>query len=228
MSESALLFMCSGGGANLRFVHKACEEGWLTRWSKIVVVSDRECPAIDYARNSGLESRCLDFSEKSQELLAAFVSNLQPDTTVTTVHRILKENVLQASNSRLLNLHYSLLPSFSGTIGSSPVKAALEYGSKIIGVTVHEVTKVLDLGKPTVQVALPLAEGEQMPDAMNVVFRAGCIALFTALKRIESESAISHNLENPSLKISDRHALISPCVAYPSFFFDESFWESLK
>ncbi len=227
MSKSTLLFMCSGGGGNLRFVHKACEAGWLGHWSKIVVISDRECAALDYARKSGLEANCLDFSQSSQESLADLIGNLKPDTIVTTVHRILRENVLKASRSRSLNLHYSLLPSFSGTIGSTPVRAALDYGSKIIGATVHEVTAVLDGGKPVVQLALPLTGDEQMLDVMDMVFRAGCISIFTALS-IQRTRLPPSMPQNACLEISGRQALISPCAAYPASFFDESFWQSLK
>lgn len=219
--------MCSGGGGNLRFIHKACEAGWLDRWSKIVVISDRECPALDYARNQSLEATCLDFSQPGQELLENFMGTLQPAATVTSVHRVLKENVLQASNSRLLNLHYSLLPSFSGTIGSSSVRAALDYGSKITGVTVHEVTADLDGGKPVVQLALPLTEDEQMLDLMEIVFRAGCIALFTALS-IQRTRPLPSIPQNSCLEIGGRQALITPCATYPASFFDEFFWQSLK
>ena len=221
-----ILFLCSGGGGNLRFVHQAINNNWLDRWSKISVVADRECPALDYARRQSFETACEDFSETGQYNLLDAVRILQPDIVITTVHRILREPLLDAYKSRLFNLHYSFLPAFAGTIGVKPVMAAMDYGACLVGATVHLVTDTVDGGVPQTQIALPMGQNENLTVLMDSLFRAGCIALYTALKRIENPSGVQWT--GGSLKIASRNALINPYVSMPHEFDDEAFWLRIK
>lgn len=224
--NKTLVFLCSGGGGNLRFIHKAIHENWISRWGKVVVIADRECPAISYARKEGLDNFILDFKEPEQIALTQLASSLEPDLIITTVHRILCNSFLKHFDSRLLNLHYSLLPGFSGSIGNTPVQDAQNYGSCLIGATVHAVTEVVDGGRPQVQIALPVSRVDTNEDAMDLTFRAGCFALLTALKIAEDPDP------EPSigsyLMINKRPALINPSVMYPQELSRESFWVELK
>ena len=226
MLNKKILFLCSGGGGNLRFIHHALKNNWLPRWSKISVIADRECPATDYARGSFLTTTCMDFTQNEQNDLLDRALLENPDIIVTTVHRILRAPLLNTFDGRLLNLHYSLLPSFGGSIGSTPVRSALSYGACVTGVTVHRVTAELDGGQPQVQVAIPISRDDDLDQTIDVVFRAGCIALFTALSQISTPSAV--NMKGVNLYIKDRNALINPAVVLPKEFADEIFWQSLN
>jgi phosphoribosylglycinamide formyltransferase 1 len=221
-----IVILCSGGGGNLRFIQKAIDEKWISRWSKLIVIADRECPAINYARNEGIDNYILDFGEPEQIKLSKLASSLEPDLIITTVHRILCNAFLKQFESRLLNLHYSLLPAFSGSIGIKPVQDAQSYGACLIGVTVHAVTEVLDGGKPHVQIALPVNHVDTNDEAMELIFRAGCIALLTTLMIAEDHELVS--LIGGHLTIGMRPALINPSVTYPEELSNESFWGTLK
>ena len=224
--NKTLVFLCSGGGGNLRFIHKAINENWISHWSKVVVIADRECPAICYARKESLVHLILDFKEPEQIALAKFVTSLEPDLIITTVHRILCNSFLSQFQTQLLNLHYSLLPAFSGSIGNTSVHNAQNYGACLIGATIHAVTEVVDGGRPQVQIALPVSRVDTNEFAMDMIFRAGCIALLTALKIAEdtdSEPSIGGYL-----MISKRPALINPFVVIPEVLCVESFWNELK
>lgn len=226
MREQSILFLCSGGGGNLRFIHRVLKNNWLPRWSRIVVVADRECPATEYAREESLTTSCIDFTANEQNDLLQTALLENPDIIITTVHRILRAPLLNAFDGRLLNLHYSLLPSFGGSIGTNPVRAAMAYGACLAGATVHQVTEALDGGQPQVQVAVPLSRDDTLGDIMDVVFRSGCIALFTALKQISDASEA--NWKGANLHIKDRNALINPSVQLPAELADNTFWQSLK
>jgi phosphoribosylglycinamide formyltransferase-1 len=224
--NNRIVFLCSGGGGNLRFIHTAIINKWLTHWSSVVVIGDRECPAIDYARKERLHNFIVDFKERDQVELTQLVSSLDPDRIVTTVARILCSSFVEKFEKRLINLHYSLLPAFSGTIGGKPVQDALSYGSCLIGATVHEVTDAVDGGRPQVQIALSVSDAVKSEDTMNLIFRAGCFALMAALRI--TENADLKPSSGGHLIIGKRHALMSPFVPYPSELRSESFWIALR
>lgn len=224
--NKTLIFLCSGGGGNLRFIHAAIKHGWLSRWTNIAIIADRECPAISYANENGLFNFIIDFKEPEQVALKRLMLPLKPDLIITTVHRILYKPFLETFEKKLVNLHYSLLPAFSGSIGVTPVQNALNYGSRLIGATVHSVTEVVDGGLPQVQIAVPIKRKDLIEDAMDLTFRAGCFALLTALKIAEQpDLALS---EAGSVVIKNRLGLINPYSEYPEELNNENFWRALK
>lgn len=222
----SLVFLCSGGGGNLRFIDLAIRENWISRWTKVVVIADRECPALAYARNENLDHFVIDFEEKDHVSLTALAMSLEPDLIVTTVHRILKPPFVKLFKSRMLNLHYSLLPSFPGSIGSAPVQEAVAYGSSLIGATVHQVTDNVDLGRPEVQVAFPVSVADTIDKSMNLVFRAGCHALLTSL-RIRQGSGLGVTTGG-IIQIGDRNGLINPYIKPPEGLNQDRFWSELN
>jgi phosphoribosylglycinamide formyltransferase-1 len=224
--SKTILFLCSGGGGNLRFVHEVVKNGWIRKWSKIAVVSDRECPAVDYAKRQSFNTSLGDFSEENQNSLLDMIRIQKPDIVITTVHRVLREPILNTFKGRLLNLHYSLLPAFGGTIGTKPVIAAMNYGACLVGATVHLVTEKLDGGPPQTQIALSVGPVESTEVVMDAIFRSGCIALYTTLKKIQDPSAAQWT--GGHIKIGDHSALINPAVPMPQAFSDERFWQALK
>ena len=226
MNKRKLLFLCSGGGGNLRFIQQATLRGWLQGWSLVAVIADRECGAIEYARAASISTACIDFTTNHQNDLLEVVKRQQPDIIITTVHRILRAPFLDAYHGRLLNLHYSLLPAFGGTIGTRPVQAALDYGVCLAGVSVHLVDETLDGGRPQAQVAVSVVQDDDLVGLMDVIFRAGCIALYTAL--MNKNDPVKDNWKGRALLIKDRAALLNPGIDLPPMLSDEQFWRTLK
>ena len=71
--------------------------------------------------------------------------------------RLLSANVIRAFPNRVLNIHPSLLPAFTGLDAQ---RQALEYGVRITGCTVHFVDEFLDSGPIVIQSAVPVLEGD--------------------------------------------------------------------
>jgi phosphoribosylglycinamide formyltransferase 1 len=217
-----IAFLCSGGGGNMRFVAAAIDAGWLSG-RLCAVITDRECLANRFAREHGLPTMQIDFSEMGQSLLMQALTAIAPDIIVTNVHRILAPGVVQAFRGRLINLHYSLLPAFGGTIGTRPVSLALASGSQFIGVTAHEVEVVVDSGSPIVQTAIPVADGDTTENVMDLVFRVGCLTLLNAL-RIHSGATATRCQE---MSILGRSILMNPGSTPSIDFPDELFWAQI-
>lgn len=170
-ADPRVVFLCSGGGGNMRFLHRA--------GARIAAcVTDRDCAAQDYATAHGIPTHRADFSVPGQDQLVAMLADKAPDIIVTNVHRILHAAMLQHFAPQLVNLHYSLLPNYAGTIGTAPVQQAIDAGDSHTGVTLHRVTETLDGGPQLLQVAVPLHAHDTLASVMDTVFRAGCLTLW--------------------------------------------------
>lgn len=218
-----IVFLCSGGGGNLRFLSQAAALGTLPDATIAAVLSDRECPANRFARGQGLPTQVLDFTDEGQQTVVAALVALAPDIVVTNVHKILAPSVIEASTARLINLHYSLLPAYGGLIGIRPVETALTDGAKFIGVTAHEVEVEVDAGRPIVQAVIPTRPRDTVATVMDTVFRCGCLALLEALIAPPGQNPT----ETTRLHISDREVCFNPALSFSTDVFDESFWQML-
>jgi phosphoribosylglycinamide formyltransferase 1 len=231
MPSQKLLFMCSGGGGNLRFIHKALKHKWLPFWDSLAVIADKECGATAYARQHSIPFSIVDCNPKTerskQAELLRVLKDHNPSHIITTIHRILDDNIVSTFAGRLFNLHYSLLPAFAGTIGARPVTSAQSYGACLTGATVHHVTSELDAGKPISQIALALDPTEPIDSVMNSVFRSGCIALFAALS-IQTDAMNDYKSNGMPLIVNNLNALLNPAIPIPEKLMDEGFWEQLK
>jgi len=188
-----VVFLCSGGGGNLCFIYEAIKRNWIEGLEIAAVLTDRECQANYFASSVGLPNKCIDFSCQGQQYLMDELLDIDPDLIVTTVHKILAMSVVDKYRDKLINLHYSLLPSFGGLIGAQTVKAAMDFGAKFAGVTVHLVDESVDGGKPITQGVVPIHNmDDSLSAVMNVVFRCGCLALLAAINlRLTPESTDS-------------------------------------
>lgn len=174
-----IIFLCSGGGGNLAFIKHAIQFGYLKGAIIVGVITDRRCSANVFSDRIGLYNRIVEIIDQNE--LQSEIEKLNPDLIITTFHKIIEHDILNQYEGKLINLHYSLLPAFSGLIGSKPLKAALEYHALFNGVTVHLVNAQVDAGRPLVQGVIALHTDETLESLMPVVFRCGCIALLLAL-----------------------------------------------
>jgi phosphoribosylglycinamide formyltransferase-1 len=224
-SSRRLVFLCSGGGGNLRFIHHAVTCGWLGNSILVGIVTDRECGAEAHARQHSIGHLRADFSDPAQTELLAALESFNPDFVITTVHRILQKGIVQRYKGKLINLHYSLLPAFGGTIGSRPVKDALAYGVKFGGVTAHLVDETLDGGKPVVQAVIPLRESYDADSVMDIVFRCGCLTLGSAIQSCLTDTTGPSEVEQ-AVQIKGRQCIFSRPMRLANANGD--FWEHIR
>lgn len=220
-----LVFLCSGGGGNLAFVHQAIASNFLLGVSIVAVISDRMCQANRFADKVGMLNYCIDFKEQSQ--LLTLLNELQPDLIVTTVHKIIGAPVVARYRNHLINLHYSLLPAFAGLIGIRSVQAALDHGCNFTGVTVHLVDESLDGGRPLAQGVIAIQRVEEINMLMQVVFRVGCLALLGVL--IERLGEATSRRAARGLSVLGRSCLLNGGEMVPEGLIgDEYFWQKLR
>lgn len=224
--KKKIVFLCSGGGGNLRFLYYSILNGLINDVEIIAVITDRECAAKDFAVAKGIHSEVACFNDEGQLLLLQKLKELGAYFLISTVHKILKPPIIEEYRNRILNVHYSLLPAFGGLIGARPVEAAINYGAQFTGVTCHFVDETLDGGKPIVQIVTPINANQNLSsELMDTIFRCGCIALLLALKTILNKTP---SFPAQVLTINEHTCLSSAPIFDLDKLHLESFWSMIS
>ncbi len=155
--------LVSGGGTNLQALIDACNGGVIKSGKIVTVVSSKAgAYALTRAADNGIPSAV--FSKKdyeSKDALDAAIAQHMKDCGVDLIVMagylsIVGDKLLKAYENRIINIHPSLIPSFCGDgfYGLKVHQAALDYGVKVTGATVHFVNEVTDGGKIILQKAV--------------------------------------------------------------------------
>ncbi len=161
--------LVSGGGTNLGALIKAQQAGELGGGNIVCVISSKPGVfALERAKNAGIPGEVLPAEEKEQALLDLLASYKADLVVLAGFMTILGSRVIAAYPNRIINIHPALIPSFCGKgyYGLRVHKAALEYGVKVSGATVHFVNEIPDGGAIILQQAVPVQEGDT-PEALQ-------------------------------------------------------------
>jgi len=158
-----IVILISGRGSNMEAVVQACAaEGWQARIG--AVISNRaDAAGLAFARGRGIATEVVDhrsYADRTafDEALAAAVDRHAPDLVVLAgFMRILGSAFVSRYDQRLVNVHPSLLPAFTGL---HTHQRAIDAGCKLAGATVHYVTAELDHGPIIAQAVVPVLPGD--------------------------------------------------------------------
>ncbi len=159
--------LVSGGGTNLQALLDAQAAGTLQSGAiRLVVSSKPGAYALTRAEKAGVDTAILEkmdtaahYGAALQALLAAHDIHM---VVLAGFMLILHENFVRAFEGRILNVHPSLIPAFCGAgyYGLKVHRAALAYGVKLTGATVHLVNEIPDGGKILAQKAVKIKKGD--------------------------------------------------------------------
>lgn len=157
--NTRILVLISGRGSNLAALVRAARvEGWPAE--VVGVISNRpQAAGLQWASEYDLPTQVLDHQafgsrEAFDAALLAACEAHRPDVVVLAgFMRVLGEAFVRHFEGRLINIHPSLLPAFTGL---HTHRRALEAGVKWAGATVHYVTPTLDHGPVIAQAAVPV------------------------------------------------------------------------
>ena len=150
----------SGGGTNLQALIDACNNGIIKSGKiELVVSSNPNAYALERASRADISTAVVSKKKcASQEEFEARIKKLLTDNEIELIvlagfMSILSENFTNDYPERIINVHPSLIPSFCGKgfYGLRVHEAALEYGVKVTGATVHFVNEIPDGGKIILQ-----------------------------------------------------------------------------
>lgn len=203
--KTRIAVFVSGGGTNLQALIDA--QGTVLNSGEItlVVSNNRDAYALQRAKKAGiptavvLKKECgsqAAFEEKLKEVLKA---NRIDIIVLAGFMTILSKDFTAAYPRRILNVHPSLIPSFCGEgfYGLRVHQAALQYGVKVTGATVHFVNEIPDGGEIIAQKAVEIQPGDT-PEVLQrrVMEQAEWVLLPQAAETVSAQWCANHEEES--------------------------------
>ena len=155
----SVVILISGRGSNMRSI----VEAGLGANVRAVISNRPDAGGLAYAREHGIATAVVDHTQHPDRAafdhaLAQEIDRHAPDLLVLAgFMRILTPGFVEHYAGRMINIHPSLLPAFTGL---HTHRRAIEAGCRIAGVTVHFVTGELDGGPIIAQTAVPVLAGD--------------------------------------------------------------------
>lgn len=205
MLKARIAVLVSGGGTNLQALIDAEKSGIIKSGEIKLVISSKEgAYALERAKAAGIKAETVNkkvlktqekFEDKIKELLSAEKIDF---IVLAGFMSILSGDFVKAYPERIINVHPSLIPSFCGKgfYGLRVHEAALNYGVKVTGATVHFVNEVPDGGRIIAQKAVEIKEGDT-PESLQrrVMEQAEWKILPLAAELVSREIAEKKNAE---------------------------------
>jgi len=195
--RARIAVLVSGGGTNLQALIDAQGRGEIPSGEIVLVVSNNGgAYALERARRAGIPAVVCakakgegkaDFEARLAEILA----NNRIDLIVLAgFMAILSADFVKQYPDRIINIHPSLIPSFCGAgfYGLRVHRAALDYGVKVTGATVHYVNEIPDGGRIIAQKAVDVLPGDT-PETLQrrVMEQAEWVLLPRATERVAKD-----------------------------------------
>jgi phosphoribosylglycinamide formyltransferase-1 len=162
-----IVILISGTGSNMVAIARTADkEGWRSRWGVQIaaVISNKAGAAgLELAKGLGIATAVVphtsfDSREAFDAELMAQIDQYAPALVVLAgFMRILTPGFVQHYAGRLINIHPSLLPAFTGL---NTHQRAIDAGCTVAGTTVHQVTAELDHGPTLAQAVVPVLPGD--------------------------------------------------------------------
>lgn len=169
MLKANIAVLVSGGGTNLQALIDAQVDGIISSGEIKLVVSNKEgAYALERAKKAGISTKTvlksqLGSQEAFENELIRVLEESNTDLIVLAgFMSILSEGFTSHFKDKIINVHPSLIPSFCGKgfYGLKVHEAALAYGVKVSGATVHFVNEIPDGGKIIMQRAVEILDGD--------------------------------------------------------------------
>ena len=175
IENKKIVVLVSGGGTNLQALIDAEKNGGLGSGKITCVISSKaDAYALTRAENANIKTRVLvrkdyaDIASYSAAMRDALLEEQADLVVYAGFMTILDEQVCNAFQNKMINVHPALIPSFCGKgfYGLHVHEEALKKGVKVSGATVHFVTAECDAGPIILQKAVEVKEGDT-PEALQ-------------------------------------------------------------
>ncbi len=162
--------LVSGGGTNLQSIIDAVEAGKINGQIKLVISNKEGAYGLERAKKHNIRA----VFEKNEQAIIDIMKENEIDLVVLAGFlKILSPNFTKAFENRIINIHPSLIPSFCGKgyYGLKVHEAAIEYGIKVSGATVHFVDENADTGPIIRQDTVEVFAGDSPQDLQQRVLK---------------------------------------------------------
>lgn len=168
MQKVRIGVLISGGGSNLQALIDEIDKGHINGEIAVVASDRKDAYGLERAKKHGIENIAIEKKEFSDrihffnainEMLMRYKVNF---VVLAGFMTIIPKEFVEQYEGRIINIHPALIPSFCGDgyYGKIVHRAALDYGVKISGATVHFVDEKTDAGPIILQEAVPVMEDD--------------------------------------------------------------------
>ena len=203
--QPRLAVLISGRGSNLQAFIDACANGELPAQISLVISNNPDATGLQRAERAGIAAKCINHRNFAtrEAFDAALVHELRAHAVELVIlagfMRILTPVLIEPYLGRLLNIHPSLLPKYTGL---NTHQRAIDAGDEFAGVTVHFVTPELDGGPSILQAKVAIESEETVESlAQKVLQKEHVIYPLAAQWFLEGK-----------LKLQDNHVLLEEKV----------------
>ena len=161
--RTRIAVLVSGGGTNLQALIDAQHRGEIPDGEIALVVSNNpNAYALKRAQAAGIATAVCTKPGLEQKILETLAGHNIEMLVLAGFMAILSKDFVSHYPDRIINIHPSLIPSFCGEgfYGLRVHEAALNYGVKVTGATVHYVNEIPDGGKIIAQKAVDIQDGD--------------------------------------------------------------------
>ena len=161
--KTRIAVLVSGGGTNLQALIDAQARGEIPDGEIVLVVSNNpDAYALERAKKAGIATAVCQKPGMEGKIIEALRAHDIDMIVLAGFMAILSKNFVSLYPERIINIHPSLIPSFCGEgfYGLRVHEAALNYGVKVTGATVHYVNEIPDGGKIICQKAVEIRDGD--------------------------------------------------------------------
>jgi len=182
--------LISGGGTTLRNILQRIAGGRLNVAVKLVISSSAQAAGLEFAAAAAIPTRVVrsaQFADTAAYSAAIFQACREERVELVVMGGFLKHLLIPDDFvNRVTNIHPGLIPSFCGKgyYGHHVHQAALDYGVKVSGCTIHFVDNEYDHGPIILQQVVPVLEGDSADTLAARIFTAECEAYPQALQWI--------------------------------------------
>lgn len=190
MSGVKIGVLISGGGTNLQSVMDSIEDGNINGEIKLVVSNKENAYGLQRAEDAGIENIYIDRKQFDTEddynlYLIEKLKRAGVQLVVLAGYlRVLSKDFIKAYKNSIINIHPSLIPSFCGRgyYGKKVHQAAIDYGVKVSGATVHFVDEGTDTGPIILQETVEVYPDDDADDLQKRVLEIEHKLLVRAVK----------------------------------------------
>ena len=201
MNKARIAVFVSGGGTNLQAIIDKAAEGGIPHGELAVVVSSKAGVfALERAAKAGIpgvvvSKKDTGGQENFESQLLAVLEEYKIDMIILAgFMSILTKNFTDRYPNRIINVHPALIPSFCGEgfYGLRVHQAALDYGVKVTGATVHFVNEIPDGGQIIAQKAVDILPGDTPEILQKRVMEQAEWLLLPQAAEIVAAGIVSH------------------------------------
>lgn len=199
MLKTKIAVLVSGGGTNLQALIDAQKSNVIKSGEiALVVSSNPDAYALTRAEENNIpaaivsKKACASQKEFEEKIIRLLLDNGIDFIVLAGFMSILSEDFIKKFEKRIINVHPSLIPSFCGEgfYGLRVHEAALSYGVKVTGATVHYVNEIPDGGEIILQKAVKVLKSDTPSSLqMRVMRHAEWIILPQATEMVAKKIA---------------------------------------